>query len=1411
MRFTPKSKKIERKIWAALQLDLSDVQLRLEHGLLEEVAIAFQAWWPLQDNAAAKIHTHTERLLIRFLPIYAQQCQRRIEALNQAAAEFQRLVIRTPDEIGRKRLMLNFVTELGGDRKQRRRDKRAFGDFFAPDVLLERGERRVAFQLRLINRCLERLGTLLLHQLLENPDREAGLWRLWRFDRFILKFLDVAEPRVATTALTALGKALIGLPAEVRYTCFDDDARNRILQIALDLRQDVWMQCAAWGVLANLSPELLENSLRQRGRLTDQDDLFVRHQLVKLCGQVAADLSEIMPHLYQALADPSPFVRQAVAQTAHRLKPVDSQRVMARLLCDQEPCVQAAALAALPRLVRDSAPMLDSAKYWLIQVLLPESPKNALRYALKAAVDIARQLSQDQVQHSTAFCRALLPNLDQLALEHEEIAVRRWAAQARYWLNVLLCPIQLELLNEIAPMMKSLQRRRFIALQRSRDFSPDDLARVLSLLAEDSFGFDMRFDRREIRIYRQQHLAWRIWRFLHEWRHPSTDKRQAHRHTVGRRFRGNWQMPAPIMAELSETKVPGEPLYIDEEAGWRPFLPLPDVLISACGWSSQSTRVVTPQGVTRVIPPRSLIARMWTRMRLSWHLPRLSRLRNWRGGTASPAHAYVQAAADLGVQIEFSADIPAETGADSSVTRFFAPVVILPPDLLERFAGYFVSIYENSLRDLLLFLIGMTSVFIGRHLWSSYRMRRYRRSIPLVIGGWGTRGKSGTERLKAALFNAMGYTVVSKTTGCEAMFVYSHPYGPPKELFLFRPYDKATIWEQVDVMGIASELHCEVFLWECMGLTPSYVRTLQRQWMRDDLATITNTYPDHEDLQGPAGIDIPKVMTEFIPDRSELVTTEEQMHPLLVDAAELRQTSVHCVGWHEAGLIPPDIIKRFPYEEHPYNMALVVRMAQCLGIPREYALKEMADRVVADLGVLKAYPAARRAHRSVEFVMGNSANERLGTMGNWKRMGFADFDPWDSPGTMTSTLINNRADRIARSKVFASILVNDIRADRHVLIGTNLDGLMAYVREAWDELMAGLSLWSDTRSAPEVLRDWAERLHIATDQPRLLARVGFLFEAQGLSVPEQINPDSIQAALAQLRNPTLADDIRQAALAFAAEHAAYAQLADKLTQGGDKAALDQEFKAQLWNWFEAHLVVIHDEHASAESIIAQCYQMTPPGYHNRIMGMQNIKGTGLGFVYAWQAWEACFRACAQALSLSFDDAPEPLQGLFADQVPRVRRPGDTSLQDLGLKTLAGFMEFNTLCEQTVAEVVAFLKSAQKVQDQASQLNLASIERHLAEQVKTVDTVENQAEAGWLRLAFTFAESFLDAGDAVARRRRARKIYRELGQERISTARATAELMKLTKRQKGGWLRQDIQRRVGRFTYELVSRLRRQSK
>ena len=64
---------------------------------------------------------------------------------------------------------------------------------------------------------------------------------------------------------------------------------------------------------------------------------------------------------------------------------------------------------------------------------------------------------------------------------------------------------------------------------------------------------------------------------------------------------------------------------------------------------------------------------------------------------------------------------------------------------------------------------------------------------------------------------------------------------------------------------------------------------------------------------------------------------------------------------------------------------------------------------------------------------------------------------------------------------------------------------------------------------------------------------------------------------------------------------------------------------------------------------------------------------------------------------------------------------------------------------------------------------------------------------------TFVEAFIDAGDAVRRRRKTDRIYKALIEEQISSQRAAAELKKLTSRQKGGWLASDFREVTGRLS------------
>lgn len=703
------------------------------------------------------------------------------------------------------------------------------------------------------------------------------------------------------------------------------------------------------------------------------------------------------------------------------------------------------------------------------------------------------------------------------------------------------------------------------------------------------------------------------------------------------------------------------------------------------------------------------------------------------------------------------------------MTHFFSSPLWL------KMKVYFFSIYENTLVDLGIFATGLLLLFLIRNIYMKYHIKTARAGIPMVIGGWGTRGKSSVERLKGALMNAMGYGIISKTTGCEAMFLYGTAYGDMHEMFIFRPYDKATIWEQHNLTKLTYLLRCEVFLWECMGLTPAYVNILQREWMKDDIATITNTYPDHEDLQGPAGIDIPEVMTNFIPENSTLITTEEQMLPILDNAAIPLNTKVKPVTWLEAGLIASDVMERFSYEEHPYNIALVIQMAREMGIDEDFALKEMADRVIPDIGMLKVYPKAYRKKRALEFVSGMSANERFGALSNWKRTGFDTHSLENDPDIWVMTVVNNRADRIPRSRVFAGMLVEDISADRHILIGSNLSGMAGYIKEAWEDWVSDFTLWpasdDEKKKDPEtVAKDMATYLRVPFSKEQLKKRVESMLTGtfKGIEIEPMIDlmdhPESLKEKLKSFDDDTICDELIAFYKKDKENFDQFTAFIHRLKKDKPKKELDEQFKRLMKVWYDQKIVVIWDYHASGNQIVKRVVEETPPGLTNRIMMLQNIKGTGLDFVYTFQAWEKCHVACSQLIH------EDPFE------------------VEAGLRVLSAFQEYGLLSEEYVKEIVERVKHSEIAQTERFQAELAMILSNLNSVISGLSGDVSSDKTGIPSLKiFDWIEAFQDAQDAVKRRKMANRIYKDLVNERISPMRAAKELQKLNKRQKGGWL------------------------
>lgn len=1302
--------------------------------------------------------------------------------IAEAASVFEARHAAAIDDEERHAAILSLAEVLGADAKRLRRDRKALRAWFDADAVMERARLRSGERERALTHAVDRLGWLTGRAMAKGELASEGSEISERIAPLLADMRQYqGDARIRQAAHRALLHMATHSPGLVR-AFWAERALRDTRRVALDAGEDVWAQCDALSSLVTLSAESLPPVLDQRlaasstsGPEDRRDNrIFVRRHIARILCRHAGTSPKLVPYLSRIANDRNGAVRQALAEALPSLPTEIAGPMAGRMRIDQDPQVRGALFSDMAGLYRTLGP--EELERHLLRVLDKDRDDFVLRIALTSAADLVELIAQDSVENARASAVKLAAAIEVLRERTETIKLRRWAGETRERIWLACNPQAQAVAADLRAASEAMVEGTVATVPSLGDdvlADPDLVGRVMGVLAQRHFGLDLDPSRKP-RLQLGERLRRRWWRILFEGRHAATDKRQAHLHTIGRHFTGSISAPSARMGELAPTKVPGEPLVFGVEGGWRNYLPLLDQVLHALD-RGKPLRVYTSEGVTTIAPPAGLAGRVRAFWRVSRRFVQLATLRN------NAPEDYTAALRGLGVDITFTPWpaqlLPAEgepvPSADPSVVRLFSigGAAIAVPPIVDVALRYFSTVYANTLFQLAMFLALISLWFFGRHIWKGRQARALRDNLSLVLGGWGTRGKSGTERLKAGLVNALGAPLISKTTGCEAMFLRGPAFGDLVEMFLFRPYDKATIWEQYNLLKISDGLKARVFLWECMGLNPAYVKVLQRDWMRDDIATITNTYPDHEDVQGPSGRDIPTVMCEFIPENSLLLTTEEEMVPILREGAAGVGTQIQEVGWREAGLVHAQLLARFPYEEHPYNIALVTQMGAEMGLQPDFSVREMADRVVADLGVLKTYPRSSVDGRTLEFVMGMSANERFGAMGNWTRMRFAEQDLVTAPDVFISTVVNNRADRVPRSRVFARMIVRDIAADRHVLIGSNIDGLLGFIEEEWDAFTPEITL-ADEKATPEERWIALARSHrIPTSQKEVDDRLAAM--ESGVSADQNRDNSENSSQFSAEREKWAAE--------IAGQYAEFEKLRGAIAGSADVQRCESDVRDFLGRVLMSRLVPVRDYHASGERIVRLLAQNSPPGLINRIMGMQNIKGTGLDFVYRWQAWEAVELACRQA----------------GDENP-VRA-------EKGLAVLGAFQEFGALSEMAVRTTIAELRDRPPTSAAASPAQLDAIEARmdaqLAEQVEEGTAGSGDGEAGPMARATAWlvsaAEGLLDGGDAINRRRKSDAIYRAMIAEQISTQRAALELKKLTSRQKGGWLGQAFDEMGGR--------------
>ncbi|WP_241652088.1 hypothetical protein [Pseudoalteromonas phenolica] len=327
-----------------------------------------------------------------------------------------------------------------------------------------------------------------------------------------------------------------------------------------------------------------------------------------------------------------------------------------------------------------------------------------------------------------------------------------------------------------------------------------------------------------------------------------------------------------------------------------------------------------------------------------------------------------------------------------------------------------------------------------------------------------------------------------------------------------------------------------------------------------------------------------------------------------------KNTTLIQTHWGDGYQITSDIRALYPYEEHPDNIALVCKMAQYIGIEKDYVYKETSERIVPDIGVLQHFNSAPLGAISQSFVNSMSANERLATIENWKRLELFDLN--EQPNIQTIALINNRNDRIARSKVFAQIIAEDLCFDYLVVIGTNVDGFNSYLLNAIDERVNTLLKNNDT----EDLKAFLNQLNVLYSPQLWLEKINHTLE-----VPIQTSDiTSVETLTAVLNTRLMNDADHMQKIITRYENW---QMANSLLEIDDLASNSELLKETLHSIVSSKIVLIENAYVKPDQLTSYIADLAMKNQHQLIVGMQNIKGAGLNYVYMWQQWQKIYQIC----------------------------------------------------------------------------------------------------------------------------------------------------------------------------------------
>ena len=310
-------------------------------------------------------------------------------------------------------------------------------------------------------------------------------------------------------------------------------------------------------------------------------------------------------------------------------------------------------------------------------------------------------------------------------------------------------------------------------------------------------------------------------------------------------------------------------------------------------------------------------------------------------------------------------------------------------------------------------------------LFENYYHQKALSNIPIRVHVNGTRGKSSVTRLIAAGLRGGNLRTFAKTTGTTPRIINEN--GRDVEIHRLR---SASIGEQVKLIRYFSNKKPDALVIECMAVNPQYQWVSEQKIVKSTIGVITNVRPDHLDEMGTTNSEIAYSLSNTIPFNSKLITAEYETCEPLRNISEARNSIIEQSNVDD---IDEEYLNKFPFIEHPENIALALKVCLSLGVDRKMALDGMLD-TIPDPGSLFIWDIKNKKN-NCKFISGFAANDPSSTKMVWNLVS-KRFN------AKSCIFLNTRNDRRYRTIQLMELVLKDIKPDLFIVRADNIKSII---------------------------------------------------------------------------------------------------------------------------------------------------------------------------------------------------------------------------------------------------------------------------------------------------------------------------------------------------------------------------------